>query len=100
MLDTGSATRLREIPGLGLFFFCGEVLPEIRHAVRAVGACKRLFQAFEIVEIRLHDFSAAGGKRPRLVPRRIARDRPARKFAGAVVQDGVAKPTALSARGT
>jgi len=48
----GGLGRLGDVLRLRLFFLAREVLPKIRDGVNAVRAGERLFQAFDVVEVR------------------------------------------------
>ena len=55
MLDAGRFGSIGHVLRLRFFLFPGKVLPEIRDTIDAIGARKRLLQAFDIIEIRLDD---------------------------------------------
>ena len=61
VLDAGSLGRLSNVLSLDLFLLAGEVLPEVRHGVYAVGTSERLLQTLDIIEISLDHFGALRG---------------------------------------
>ena len=95
MLNSGGFGCVGHILGLSLFLFGGEVLPEVRDAIDAVSAGKRLFQALNVVEIRLNDFCALRGQRLRLVLVRIACDGASGKSSVRIVQNRLTKSATL-----
>ena len=80
-----------------LLLLGGEVLPEVRHAVHAVGAGERLLQALDVVDVGLDHLGARGLERLRLVLARIARDCASRESAVRIGQNRTRETAALGA---
>ena len=86
---------------LGLFdlLLRREVLPEVRHAERAVRARERTLEAALVVEVGLDDLGTGGGERLGRFLARVSRHRADGESAVRVGQDRAGEPSALCAGG-
>src|SRR5262249_19660132 len=98
-LHAGRLRGVGDVLRLLLLLLRGEVFPEIRHRVDAVRAGERFLQALDVVEIRLDDFGALGGKRLRFVAVRFARDGTQGEAARGIVQNRVGESATLRSGG-
>ena len=89
----GHRRRLRE------FLLRRKVLPEVGHAVGAVGAVHRAPHARGVVQVRRDDFGAGLGQRPAASESGLRVTARTREAAGGMREDRACEPAALGAGG-